>query len=182
MEEKLSYKDVIALRDLETEHAKHHSFKGISWVLFLIVAVIVLAIIFFWIRKSRDNRHEEYRYDGENRREFGEHRGAFRCLEKQVDQLQEKAYFNFGKLEKLYGEVNCYMKYNTHEVEELENRCYPKGYIGFEGCEFRGERGRRFGCGDRDDRHGNCSKKFVRQDTYTPNTQQVIVTEDCNCG
>ena len=182
MDSELSFKDVIALRDLETEHQDHHAFKGISWVLFLIVAVIVLAIIFFWIRKDRDCRHEDYRNEGGYRGEFGEHKGVVRLLEKQVNELKEQSYFQFGKLEKMQGEMCTYMKYNTHEVEELENRCYPKGYIGYdEGFDERGRRGG--GCGgDRDHRHGNCGKKFVRQDTYTPSTQSVIVTEDCNCG
>ena len=176
MESNLSFKDVIALRDLETEHGDHHALKSIAWV---IGVVIVLAIIAFWLRKSHDRYGEDARYDGNFKGDFGEHKGLVRHLEKQVNNLEEKAYFNFGKLEKLYGEFNSYTKFNSHEVEEIERRVYPMGYMGYEE-EF--ERRGRGGCGGGEHRHGNCGKKFVRQDTYTPNTQQVIVTEDCNCG
>jgi hypothetical protein len=89
--------------------------------------------------------------------------------------MEEKTYFLFGKLEKLQGETKCYEKYNTHEVEELENRCFPKGFIG--SCEEHFERR---GCGER--REHNCGKRFARRETFTPATEEVVVTEDCNCG
>ena len=175
MEKDLSFQDVIALRDLETEHHDHYALKSIAWV---IGVVIVIAIIAWWIRKDHDCRREDYRYEGGYRGEFGEHKGCLKHIEKEVERLNEKAYFTFGKVEKLQGEFALYSKYNTEEVKELEDRCYPKGYIGYEELATVRRGG---GCGG-EHRHGNCGKKFVRQDTYTPNTQQVIVTEDCNCG
>jgi len=172
-DKEFSMYEVMKLRELETEHEDKHAFKNIAWV---IGVVVILAIIVFWFRKSHDERCAEHRYDGANRGEYGEQRCAVRLLEKQVEKLEEKQYFTFGKLEKLYGETKCYEKFNTHEVEELEVRCYPRSYIGGEEIYERRGRG---GCGER---HGHCGKKFVRTDTYTPDTQQVIVTEDCNCG
>jgi hypothetical protein len=174
MEKDLTFQDVLALRDLETEHGDHHALKSIAWV---IGVVIVIAIIAWWIRRDRDCRENEYLHNGDHRSDYGEHKGIVKLLEKQVAALEEKAYYTHGKLDKLYGEFGCYTKYNTHEVEEIEARVYPKGYIGRERYEGYGE-----GCGCGERRHGNCGKKFVRQDTYTPNTQQVIVTEDCNCA
>ena len=83
------------------------------------------------------------------------------------------------------GEAIESLKFRVARVEGYERADY--GDIQFnKGMEFSeqyyGGRGgyRRGGCGN--EHHGHCGKKFVRQDTYTPNTQQVIVTEDCNCG
>ena len=167
--------DFIALRDLETEHHENTSLKAIAWV---IGVVIVLAIIAFFLRGHYDGRANDYRHESNYRCEHGEHRGRLAFVEKQIEKLDERVDYNHGKLEKLYGEFGCYSKYTTHEVEEIENRVYPSGYIGWE-LPFRGDRREGREC---ERREGNCGKKFARRDTYTPATQEVVVTEDCNCN
>jgi len=174
MEKDLSMQDVIALRDLETEHGDHHALKSIAWV---IGVVIVFAIIVFWLRRHHDERCEQGRYENGYRQEHGENRYGLKCLEKQVEKLEEKAYFTHGKVERLYGDF-CYAK---HEIEEIERRCYPQGYIGEDLC--GGGRGRegRGGCGEH--RHGgNCGRKFITNTPYTAGTPTANVIEDCVCN
>ena len=170
MDKELTMGDVIALRDLETEHHENTSLKAIAWV---IGVVIVLAIIAFFLRGHWDGRRDDYRHESNYRCEHGEYKGRLAFIEKQVEKLEEKQYFTFGKLEKLYGETKCYEKYNTHEVEEMEHRIYPQNYIGC--CENE-----RFE--ERRERRGNCGKRFERKETFTPSTQEITVTEDCGCG
>jgi hypothetical protein len=176
MEKEIGLRDVLALRELETEHHENTNLKAIAWV---IGVVVILAIIVFWFRRSHDHHGHESRYDGSFKKEYGENCGTVKFLEKQVAGLEEKAYYTHGKLDKLFGEFAYFAKSTDKQLTALERRCYPSNYILGDYDDFVPRRGGG-GCGD-DRRHGNCNKKFVRQDTYTPNTQQVIVTEDCVC-
>ena len=158
----------IALADLKEDIHENHNLKTIAWVIGI---VIILAIIVFWFRKSHDHHGHESRYDQDFRCQNGQHKGLVKMLEKQVEKLEDKAYFTHGQVTDLLG----FKQFANYELARLNTRCFPSNYIGFE---ERFERGGR--CGDRH-RESNCNKKFVRRDTYTPNTQEVVVTEDCNC-
>ena len=172
MEKELSMQDVIALRDLETEHGDHHALKSLAWV---IGVVIVLAIIVFWFRRHHDEKCEDYRHADGYRGEHGEHRHGLKCLEKQVEKLEEKMYCTHGQLDKLIGEVCVQNKYVNKEIADLEHRCYPETYLGED---FHHER--RGGCGEH--RHGNCGKKFITTTPYTAGTPTANVIEDCVCN
>ena len=161
--------DYIAMADLKEEIHENHNIRNLAWV---IGVVIILAIIVFWFRKSHDHHGEEARYHQDFRCQNGQHKGVVKMLEKQVEQLENKAYFTHGQVTELRG----FEKFANYELNRLNNRCFPTNYIGGEEFERRERRG---GCGER--RESNCSKNFVRRDTYTPSTQEVVVTEACVC-
>ena len=161
--------DYIAMANLKEEIHENHNIRNLAWV---IGVVIILAIIVFWFRKSHECHGEEARYQQQFRCENGQHKGIVKMLERQVEQLENKAYFTHGQVTELRG----FEKFANYELNRLNNRCFPTNYIGFE------ERRERGGCGGgRERREGNCDKRFTRRDTYTPNTQEVVVTESCEC-
>jgi len=173
MDKDLSMQDVIALRDLETEHGDHHALKSIAWV---IGVVIVLAIIVFWFRRHHDERCEDHRSERTYHSERGEHGCSIKMLEREVARLQEHDYVTHGQLDFVKAQVCS----NKEEISELEKRCYPFGYIGDElGCGRRG-REERGGCGEH--RHGNCGRKFITTTPYTAGTPTANVIEDCVCN
>ena len=181
MDEKTSMHDVLKLRELEVEHEDKHAFKSIAWV---IGVVIVLAIIVFWLRSHHKETCDQHRHEsgsGGHISRLYDLEGQIKSIAPQVARLNEHDYYNHGEIDRLQAEFCQKTKNYDYEIGRLNHRCYPDNYILEDSYHRRDGRRGESSCGC-NDHHGNCGKKFIRRDTYTPNTQEVVVTEDCNCG
>lgn len=163
MTENISYGDVIALQDT---HGKSRTGNTIATVLGIVGAIVVIAILWFaFVRRGDSNKNTEK----ETNVNIGEHNGAISEMRSQIRGLVEHERQDALKIAYTDGKLQPY------------GFAYGNSYYGGSyGCGCNG--GHRNEHGHEEHHHGHCGAKFQEVKTFTPTTDVVTLTSNCNCG
>ena len=158
IDEKISMDGIFALNDA-------HSTKGagtkVATVLGIIGAIIVLAILWHTFNRNREGL---FGSDKNTSVEIGELRAGQR-------------YLNEGLVAVSHNERADALRI-AYTDGKLQPYAFAAGYGDYQyGGGIYGDR--RCGC---EHGHGHCGAKFSEVKTFTPSTDVVTLTSNCNCG